>query len=384
MNPYTYLHDSKLWTSNFVCLSITNLLLYASIYMLLPVIPLWLQNVWSSGPTEIMLALSVFGIGMFLPGMFNSFLIDYFKRKQICFWSLLGLCITTYLYPMLETFSTLIVCRLIQGMLFGTATMSIGSTLVIDTTDSQHRTKACIVSSWMCRVGMVLGLLSGVYIFHHFDFQTMIHISLSLGVGAMLFPMFTKVMFRAPLEPNVFSLDRFILPRALYPAISLLPIAMIFGLLITHFTSETNYLFLSVGVCLAFISAKHIFQKQTDSLRMMIGIIFLTIGLMGLMMCNNIIERYASLSIGIGLSLSASSMYRMMIKVPLHCERGTSNNTYQLFWETGVIIGICIGLMLSEANISIYTTSLSLCALVFINYALSLHKWYIKHLNNNH
>ena len=80
--PY---EKAKLWTGNMFLLSLSNFLLYASLYMMLPVLPLWMVRHWYCSYAEAGAAIAVFGLAMFLPGTFNSYLIDTFKRKSVCF-----------------------------------------------------------------------------------------------------------------------------------------------------------------------------------------------------------------------------------------------------------------------------------------------------------
>ena len=65
-------------------LSLSNFLLYASLYMMLPVLPLWMVRHWYCSYAEAGAAVAVFGLAMFLPGAFNSYLIDTFNVKVFC------------------------------------------------------------------------------------------------------------------------------------------------------------------------------------------------------------------------------------------------------------------------------------------------------------
>lgn len=46
---------------------------------------------------------------------------------------------------------------------------------------------------------------------------------------------------------------------------------------------------------------------------------------------------------GLGMGFSLLQFLRMMIRLPLHCERGTGYHTYQLLWESGVMLGVFFG-----------------------------------------
>ena len=55
--PY---EKAKLWTGNMVLLSLSNFLLYASLYMMLPALPLWMVRHWYCSYAEAGAAVAVF------------------------------------------------------------------------------------------------------------------------------------------------------------------------------------------------------------------------------------------------------------------------------------------------------------------------------------
>ena len=156
--PY---EKAKLWTGNMFLLSLSNFLLYASLYMMLPVLPLWMVRHWYCSYAEAGAAIAVFGLAMFLPGTFNSYLIDTFKRKSVCFIAIFLFVASSLLYPYVATVGFVALVRAVQGGLFSVITMTTGSTLVIDVTASRRRTDANIAFAWAGRFGMVVGLALG-------------------------------------------------------------------------------------------------------------------------------------------------------------------------------------------------------------------------------
>ena len=130
-----------------VLLSLSNFLLYASLYMMLPALPLWMVRHWYCSYAEAGAAVAVFGLAMFLPGAFNSYLIDTFKRKSVCLVAMLLFVASSLLYPYVATVGFIALVRAVQGGLFSVITMTTGSTLVIDVTASRRRTDANIAFS---------------------------------------------------------------------------------------------------------------------------------------------------------------------------------------------------------------------------------------------
>lgn len=150
-----------------------------------------------------------FRLAMFLPGTFNSYLIDTFKRKSVCFIAIFLFVASSLLYPYVATVGFVALVRAVQGGLFSVITMTTGSTLVIDVTASRRRTDANIAFAWAGRFGMVVGLALGIYIYPYWNFHHIIYTSMALGALALVLIPAVKVPFRAPLSTSWFSLDRF-------------------------------------------------------------------------------------------------------------------------------------------------------------------------------
>ena len=56
----------------------------------------------------------------------------------------------------------------------------------------------------------------------------------------------------------------------------------------------------------------------------------LVAGILLMAFSNSLMSSYiAALLLGIGIGITASRFFVIMISLPLHCERGTGNNTYQ-------------------------------------------------------
>ena len=61
-----------------------------------------------------------------------------------------------------------------------------------------------------------------------------------------------------------------------------------------------------------------------------------------------------------------------MISLPRHCERGTGNNTYQLMWEAGVLIGFLFENMWTEGHPdTIYWICIGICVVLLLMYESS-------------
>ena len=66
---------------------------------------------------------------------------------------------------------------------------------------------------------------------------------------------------------------------------------------------------------------------------------------------NSLMNSYiAGVLLGTGIVTTVSRLFIKMISLPMHCERGTGNNTYQLMWEVGMLSGFLFENMWTESH----------------------------------
>lgn len=373
--PY---EKAKLWTGNLRLLALSNFLLYASLYTMLPVLPLWMVRHLCCSYAEAGAAVAVFGLAMFLPGAFHSYLIDAFRRKTVCFLSMLLLVAIGWCYPWASALGTIALLRGVQGALFSVATMTTGSTLVIDVTASRRRTDANIAFSWTGRLGMAVGLALGVYIYPYWSFAYVVYASVALGALAVLLITALKIPFRAPLHPSVVSLDRFLLPRTFWPGLNLMLISFTFGILIAHIYNELFYICMLIGFVIALLLSRYVLFRTSGRSEVELGQAATVAGLLLLDFSNSLVASYiAGVLIGMGGAVSVSRFFIKMISLPMHCERGTGNNTYQLSWEVGILGGFLFENLWSEHHPdTIYWIGIALSVAVLLMYECFTHPWY--------
>lgn len=371
-------NKSSLWTKEMFFLSLSNFLLYLSIYVLLPVLPLWISSQYGCSIVESAAIVSLYGISAFFTGPFNSYLIDAFKRRNVGLWGLVFIGLSSLCFPYASLLIYVLILRLAQGSLLGVVTMSTGSTLLIDVTPSNCRTKASVWYTRIGRVGMCFGLFIGVMmsVYYNFDYITYVS-SLSAIIGALLL-LTIEVPFRAPLKPSLCSLDRFLLPRSFPVAVNLLFVTFVFGLMIPYIVDAYVYLYLIAGFVISFVLYKFLLKHVSKRIIIFIGTLLLIFSMvLKFAAVDNVMNIVSSICFGMGLSLTTIIFYIMIINLPLHCERGSANNTYFLIWELGLSLGFLSGYLLIDTDIS-YVVSLALAVLTVSTfyYELIIRKWY--------
>lgn len=374
------LHPSEgrnnLWNRNFSYLAVANLLLHAAVYMLFPVFHHWMVRQWHCSDLYAGGVTAVFGISLFLPGLFNNYLVDTYKRQTVCIRSILILALVSLAYPYVEHFHTLWLLWMIQGVVFAIALMATGSTLVIDVTPSQKRNQANTCFTWAGIFGMMSGLIGGYYAESLISFPQLTYVSTLLAIIAILLISMVSVSFRAPLELPLLSFDRFLLFRSLGPGVNMMAVPFVLGIVFGTIYDSFFYLCITGGViCFLLLKAT---VAVDGRLLVALGQILTGAGLLVLYFSDAGIHLWgAGFLIGLGAAASISQFLFVMIQLPLHCERGTGYHTYQLLWELGILLGVMSGKW-ATASLSgnPFIVALVACLAGLIVYQLAVHRYY--------
>ena len=200
----------KLWTVHFMRICVANLLLFISLYVLFPVLPIEMSERLGLPVTETGVIFLFFTLGMFLIGPFHAYLVDAYKRKNVCLFSFALMVAATVGYAFVTNITELILLSTVQGLAFGIATTA-GITLAIDITNSTLRSAGNVSFSWIARLGMILGIILGVWFDQHYAFKTLLTVSVTTGALGILTVAGVYVPFRAPFVTKLYSFDRFLL-----------------------------------------------------------------------------------------------------------------------------------------------------------------------------
>lgn len=353
---------NRLWTLHFIRVCVANLLLFVSLYMLYPVLPVAMALRLSVSVAQTGLLYVIFAVGMLLAGPFYNYLIDAYKRKYVCMFSLVTMIAAVAGYAFVDNLTELLLLCLVQGAAFGLATTA-SLTLAIDMTHSSLRSSGNLAFSWTSRLGMILGIALGVFLFGIHGFESLLYISVAIGAIGVLFVAGIYVPFRAPIVTNICSCDRFLLLRGLLPAVNLMLIAFVPGMLLPMLlNSPVNVLIAGIPVpffgiaaisfLLAVTGTRFLFRKTNTTWIQIVAGLMLMIGAIAAMshvILPQVTELLlAAILLGLSLGLIAPEFLTLFIKLSQHCQRGTANTTHLLAWEMGIAWGIATVCSLSS------------------------------------
>lgn len=371
----------SLWRADFWRMGTANLLLSTAMYMLFPILPSWLLG--RNGVISLVLigaTIAVFGLGLFIFGPVYSHMADKYRRNSICILSIFAIIACTAGINFALSLALLALLRFVQGAFFGLAQMSLGSTLVLDLTDTRCRTEAGYAYTWFGRIAIGLGPLAGILINQIYGIQDVLITSVVLSFIAIAMLMQVKVPFRAPLQPKVFSFDRFWLPQGKWLFATFLPIPVCIGMFFSVNLSLEFYLSLTGGLILAIIVQRVVFARADLKSEVSTGFVLMIAAMLLQITHNPALVTYGvSILLGLGLGLTASQYLLYFIKISEHCQRSTAQTSYMLSWEFGICLGFFIGLCMIQHLTYIYYAALGLFVLDLILYNRFIYSWVMNH-----
>lgn len=380
----------SLWHADFWILAIANLLITMSVYMLIPILPIWMLGTVGLSQQAVGTVMGVYGIGLFLLGGFCNLLVQRYRRNRVCLWaialvflSLLGCWfVERELQQSWLQYRLLLFLRIVLGAAFGLVQMILSSTLIIDKSESFQRTEANHASAWFGRFALSLGPMLGI-VFARTTFSPLFA-SAALALVAYLLLATVKFPFRTPDDGvKKISGDRFFLPVAKWLFLNLFLICLSVGILMSTQFTAMFYAMVMVGFAIALLAERFAFVDADLKSQVVAGSILIAAALVMILTRKQMIVNYISpVFVGLGIGLIGSRFLLFFIKLSKHCQRGTAVSTYMLGWESGLAAGLFVGYFFFAEDLHLALSASLVCLiLAFGLYVAFTHQWYIRKKN---
>lgn len=388
----------RLWHKEFWLMAIANLVLSMAVTMLIPTLPIWLKESAQLNHQQVGLVMGSFALGLFLPGPFCSYLVQHYRRNMVFMVSVLILAVSMTLplfrLSVQHVFPAILAWRILQGAAFGLAQMVLSSTLIIDTCESHQRTEANHSATWFGRFALSIGPMAALLLMQlsaiikpsSIPFSSMatlnvFFLALVCCVVAIVLVACIHFPFRVP-EDNVhlLSLDRFFLTSGWSLFINLFLVTLAVGLLMSLPVTVEAYGMVMLGFLLALLAQRFVFQDAELKSEVVSGLLLIGASLIILLT-----SRYSPLTtplLGLGVGLVGGRFLLFFIKLSRHCQRGTSQSTFMLGWESGLAVGVGTGYyFFSGRTMEMLFVALVLDVLALLMYISWTHRWFLNHKN---
>lgn len=376
----------RLWQRPFWLLSIAKFLLCMAVYMLIPILPYWMMSqAQFDGATMSFVFLSYL-VGVVLPGPFSSFLVQRFRRNNVALLAILCMIPVFYALFFISQLPlwSLYVLACCFGASFGFVQEVLSSTLIVDVCDSSHRTEANYASSWFGRIALAVGPMVGLLLCKHLSIQ-FVFITLAVDcLLALLLVSMVKFPFKTPEdEIHLVSFDRFFLTDGKWLFLNQLLIMAAVGILLSLSHSVSFYALMLLGFFFALLSQRFVFANADLKSEIVTGL-FALCAAVGILFTQQgrAMSHLSPTLLGYGIGLIGSRFQMFLLKLSRHCQRGTSQSTYFLGWESGISLGLFLGwYALNRNEFVALSVSLGLLLLALAFYHFFTHHWYVQHKN---
>lgn len=352
--------SDSLLNRNFMAACLSNLLFYISVYMLMPVMPLYLVDVMHTGKSVAGVVLSSFTMAALLIRPISGFLVDHFRRKPlylICYF-----CFAAYFagYLLATTLLVLLVVRCTHGLIFGLASTS-ASTLAIDTLPPGKLGRGIGIFGTTTSIAMSLGPMTGLVLMSEFSYQMVFAVALLMAVAA--FCIGTTIHCETPPALQTkrrFSWQGIFLASAVPVTLCVIFPSFLYGMILNYLTlyARERGIEINPGFFFCLMAAGMILSRLVAGKLIDRGL-FLPLIVTGKLLVVTAIFLFvfvphsgvffgSALLAGIGFGIVFPSYQTIFIRLARKEQRGTANSTYLTCCDLGIGIAIFFGGMIAE------------------------------------
>lgn len=391
----------RLFTPSYCLMLAANFLMFFGFWMLVPVLPFYLAEIFKAEGTLIGIILSCYTVSALCIRPFSGYLIDMFARKPLY---LTAYAVFTFIFAGYKFAGTLLLFslfRVAHGLAFGTTSVG-GSTIVIDILPSERRGEGLgyfgLTNNFAMSIGPMLGLMLHGLVSYDIIF--------AIAFAATLVGLIAAALVKTPLKPRVvrepLSFDRFILKRGIPAGITLLLMSIPYGMTTNYvalyaqqMALDVNtglfFTFMAVGMAISRIFSGRLVDRGRLTQLIAWGMYVVLVCFALLAACryfilwNVVVCTYiffaTALLMGIGFGTMFPAYNTLFVNLAPNSKRGTATSTYLTSWDVGIGIGMLIGGYIAEVSSLSYGylfgALLTLGSLFYYNRVVAPH--FLKH-----
>lgn len=174
----------KLWTRNFVQLSISMLFLFSGFYLLVPALPLYIKEM-GGNESQVGIVVGVFTLAAVVLRPVVGGLLDAYGRRPFMLFGLLFFALGMFLYDWMAGMAALIVLRIMHGLSWAVSTTAVG-TAITDIIPVSRRGEGMGWYGMAMTLAMAIGPLAGIWMIENQSFQALFWLATGLSVIALL------------------------------------------------------------------------------------------------------------------------------------------------------------------------------------------------------
>jgi MFS family permease len=354
------MNKEKLWTKEFISISVVNFFLMLSMYLLLVTMATYATEEYHASSSTAGLVASIFILGALTGRFFAGKQMEKLGSRKILLGGTLLFIIVTLFYFLPTNVYGLIAIRFFHGIGIGFATTATG-TIAAHVIPSTRSGEGIGYFSLSAVLSTAIGPLIGIALINYVGYSSIFVFTLAMGIVSFIIGLpikAPKMKYKASSDNKGFKLSNYFEPKAIPISIVMLAGAFAYsGILsfIAAYAKEINLV--QAGGFYFFVYAIIILISRPFTGRLMDlkggnsvvypGLVLFAIGMLVLSQAQSSITfLVAAAIIGLGYGNFQSSTQAIAIKLTPPHRMGLANSTYFIFLELGLGLGpFILGIM---------------------------------------
>ncbi|MDR6121870.1 putative MFS family arabinose efflux permease [Bacillus sp. SLBN-46] len=179
------MNKPKLWTKDFISVSLSNFFLFLTFYILLVTLPTYALDELHSSASVAGLMTTVFLLSAIISRPLAGQWFERASNKKVLLSALIIFSAASLLYFIPKTVAGFLVIRLLHGVGFGMATTAVG-TIVANIIPASRRGEGMGYFVMSTNMAMVLGPFVGLMAIQHWGANTLFILSVIVAAGSLL------------------------------------------------------------------------------------------------------------------------------------------------------------------------------------------------------
>lgn len=352
--------SNRLWTISFVNLCTSQFLLYFSVYLVMPVLGLYIVDSFENGKSVVGILLAAYTITAMLCRPFAGYIIDTFSRKPLYLFAYVGFVSVFGSYLLIGTLTLICIVRVFQGFSFGIFTTT-ANTIAVDLIPPARRGSGIVYFGITATAAFMLGPMTGIFINSSYGIRTVFATALTTGSLGLLLALLQCTPPRPkPEKKTPIAFKRFFLVAGLPLFINMLFVFFSYGITMNYMALYARELGIGKGAGFFFgllssgiILSRLVIGRLIDRGHLLhliiagLSLLFISFTIFAL---NPFPGAFYGLAffIGVGFGLVSPGFQNLFVNLGNPSERGIANGTFLSGWDLGIATGTLLGAPIAQ------------------------------------
>jgi MFS family permease len=360
------MNKPKLWTKDFIIISLTNFFVHVVFYLLMATVAIYVMSEYQASSGMAGLTVGVYVISALVARVFAGKYLDRIGRKRALIGSFVIFTISMLLHFGANSLIVLFIIRFIQGAAHGFLTTAAGA-VAADIIPNERRGEGTGYYATSMNLAMAIGPFLGIYISGYADFQMIILVGSIIAIIGFVSSLFLQVPKVEHSEDQVHKISGFNVRD--YIELKAVPISVLLFLVTFAYSSLLAFLslyaediqlvevasFFFIVYAASLIVSRPItgkwFDKYGENRVTYPLLLCMAIGLFLLSQAHNgFLFLLSAVFIGIGYGTVQSNFLAIAIKQSPPNRTALATSTFFIFLDLGsglgpYLLGIVVGMM---------------------------------------